>query len=95
MAPTKMQDLERSQINITKNVTKYVGYCSIIDRQFLSIESETMRDVLVMFVLRFFAIFKLLQFMEGHVVIEVPITFPGKRQTMGSNFLLIGWTSSG
>ena len=27
----------------------------------------------VMFILRFFAVFKLLQFIEGHVVIETPI----------------------
>ena len=28
----------------------------------------------VMFILRFFAVFKLLQFIEGHEVIKVPIT---------------------
>ena len=30
-------------------------------------------DVFVMFILRFFAVFKLLQLTEGYVVIEVPI----------------------
>ena len=35
--------------------------------------SDVSMSFFVMFILRFFAVFKLLQFIEGHVVIEAPI----------------------